>query len=209
MKINFKKTKMMLFNTHWSKKFMPKLNVGNNEVELVDEMKLLGVVIRSDVKWTSNTKQIVSRGYKKLLMLIRLNFLGSQDQLKDVYIKHIRSVLELDIPAWYSSITQAENTDIERVQKAAFSIILDNRYESYINSLQLLEMESLENRRVKLCLKFGRKAEKHSKFTNWFELSKKTKTRLKQDKYCGTVARTTRLMKSSIPYLTDLLNQDK
>jgi hypothetical protein len=56
-------------------------------------------------------------------MMRRLKVLGAnQKQLIDVYEKHVRSLLELAVPAWQGSITQSERIEIERVQKAAFHI---------------------------------------------------------------------------------------
>ena len=79
-------------------------------------MKLLGVHIRADLKWSTNTEQMVIKGYKKIWMLRRLKKLrATQEELKDVYVKQIRSVLELAVPVWHSSITQSKRTDIERV----------------------------------------------------------------------------------------------
>ena len=45
MKINFKKTKVMLFNPCTSIDFMPELDINNKELEVVEEMRLLGVII--------------------------------------------------------------------------------------------------------------------------------------------------------------------
>jgi hypothetical protein len=41
------------------------------------------------------------------------------DDLKDVFIKQVRSVLELAVPAWDPRLTQSDSIDIERVQRAA------------------------------------------------------------------------------------------
>ena len=60
MKINFNKTKMMLFNPCTSVDFMPNFEIGGNELELVEEMRLLGLVITSDMKWSANTEFIVN-----------------------------------------------------------------------------------------------------------------------------------------------------
>ena len=56
---------------------------------------------------------------------------------------------------------------------------------------------------------FARKAEKHGKHKHWFKLTNPTQTRQKNEKYKGIVARTERLKKSLISYLTDLLNKDR
>ena len=47
MQINLKKTKVMLFNPCTSIDFMPALKMGSQELEVVEEMRLLGLIIRS------------------------------------------------------------------------------------------------------------------------------------------------------------------
>ena len=42
MKINYKKTKLMVFNPGYSRDFFPRFNFNNNELEVVEEAKLLG-----------------------------------------------------------------------------------------------------------------------------------------------------------------------
>ena len=87
MKINIKKTKSMLFNTARARDFTPELTIGGEQVELVEEMKLLGVIISSDLKWNLNTQYITKRGYSKLWMLRRLKSHGvNQNELVDIYI---------------------------------------------------------------------------------------------------------------------------
>ena len=72
MKINTKKTKTMLFNPATSLDFMPQLNLGDLEIELVEEMRVLGLIVRSDLKWSTNTENMVLKEYKRLWMLRRL-----------------------------------------------------------------------------------------------------------------------------------------
>ena len=78
MKINFKKTKVMLFNPCWSVDFMPHLEVEDKELELVEEMRLLGVIIQSDMKWGANTDHIVKKASFKLWVIRRLKALGAR-----------------------------------------------------------------------------------------------------------------------------------
>ena len=106
MKLNRKKTKLMLFNTCKNCDFMPDFSVDGHqiEVEVEEEIKLLGLYIRSDLKWSTNRKQMVAKGYKRTLMLRRLKNLGVTGlELKDVFIKQIRSVLELAVSVWHSN----------------------------------------------------------------------------------------------------------
>ena len=55
MAINFIKTKSMLFNPCKLIDFTPKLKISGSDIEAVEEIRLLGLVIRSDLKWSSNT----------------------------------------------------------------------------------------------------------------------------------------------------------
>ena len=209
MEINYKKTKLMLFNPCWSIDFMPELELGNGQLELVEEMKLLGVIIQSDMKWSSNTEYIVKRASNKLWIIRRLKNLGAQrDELVDMYIKQCRSILEFAAPAWHGAITVTDRQDIERIQKGALHIILGDKYESYRNALNLTSLESLDARRDNLCIKFAKKAERNPKFKQWFKPKPKIYTRQVDDRYWQTVARTGRLRKSPIPFLTNLLNEN-
>ena len=209
MKINYKKTKVMIFNPCTSIDFMPEISLENNELEVVDEVRLLGLIIRSDLKWTSNTENMVMRANKRIWILRRLKYLGAKDcDLVDIYIKQIRSVLELAVPAWHGGLTLAEQMDIERIQRSVAHIILGHRYLSYKEALKTLNLESLQARRSKLCLKFARKSEKNVKFEKWFKRSyPKPNTRQEKFKYCDVVASHTRFEKSPLSSLKKMLNQ--
>ena len=208
MKINFKKTKLMLFNPCTSLDFSPKMLVNDHEIGYVNEVRLLGLTITSDLKWGSNTENLVSKANKRLWILRRLKNLGaSQDALLEVYTKQIRSVLELGVPVWQGSISQNDKILLERVQKCACRIVLGLNYVSYRNSLSQLGLDSLESRRNKLSLKFAMKAEKDPKFNSWFKPNQiKLNTRTKQNKYCTPFANSQRFEKSPISFLTAILN---
>ena len=169
MKINKKKSKSMLFNTAKTRDFTPKLKIDGEDIELVEEMRLLGVVITSDLKWKKNTEFTTKRGYSKLWILRRLKQNGANvKELCDIYQKHVRSILEYSAVVWHAGLTQVDSTNLERVQKAAFSIILGKEYICYENALNKLGMKRLDDRRLLLCTKFAKKAEKSQKFSAWF-----------------------------------------
>ena len=70
-------------------------------LEVVEQFKLLGVILQSNLKWNSNTEYICKKGYARLWMLRRLKSLGANcDELLDVYDKQIRCVLELAVVVW-------------------------------------------------------------------------------------------------------------
>ena len=132
---------------------------------------------------------------------------AKQSDLVDTCVKQIRSVLELAVPAWHSGINQTEKIDIERIQKSAAHIILGEEFESYRQAIKTLGLDSLVDRREKLCLKFALKAEKHNKFVKWFKPAVYPQnTRQDKVKYCSVLAMHSRFRKSPLPFLTDRLN---
>ena len=42
MRINYKKTKLMVFNPCWTLDFMPEVEFGADQLELAEELRLLG-----------------------------------------------------------------------------------------------------------------------------------------------------------------------
>ena len=193
---------------------MPQLSVREDgrPLEIVDNFKLLGVHIRSDLKWIDNTENITKTAYERLWMVRRLKQLGaSTNDLLDVYFKQIRRVLETAVPAWHSLLTKNERYLIERVQKTALHIILGERYNSYSDALTLFELKTLDERRKEMCVKFARKSAESDKFQNWFAESTQKKDRPKTRhhtklKFKPIPTRTVRFEKSPIPYLASLLN---
>jgi hypothetical protein len=149
---------------------MPKCSLaGGDELEVVEEIKLLGVMITSDLKWNAHCDFICQKAFARLWMLRRLKPLGaSVDVLLEIYVTQIRNILEFAVAAWNSGLTKIHISQLERVQKCAFAIILEKNYLSYDNALNTLEMRTLSERRHDLCLKFATKSLKHDKFSHWF-----------------------------------------
>ena len=64
MRINESKSKVMLFNTSWKYDFMPEITLdGDNYLEVVEEMKLLGIIFQSNIQWYANTSNLCRNGY--------------------------------------------------------------------------------------------------------------------------------------------------
>ena len=212
MKLNTDKTKVILFNKSKKYDFLPQcyFDEGDN-LEVVEEFKLLGLKIRSDLSWSSHCDEICQKGFARMWMLRRLKPLGAnRSELLEIYQTQIRSVLEFAVAAWNSGLTIQQRNQIERVQKTAFSVILGLDYEHYTNALKLLNMDSLKTRRQALCLKFAKKALKHPKFSSWFCANDSTSiTRSFKPDLKKPEALKRRFEKSPLFYLTNLLNDNK
>ena len=207
MQINTRKTKLMLFNPSRSVDIQPQMIIDNEEIEMLEEMKLLGVIITSNLKWRSNTKYITERGYSRLWILKRLKRLGCPiEDLLDTYMKQVRCLLEMACPVWHPALTVADSKAIERVQKSALSIILGDEYISYDSALDDLNLETLVARRDSLCLKFAMKSAAHPTHSQWFKSTGDAPDTRNRNLYQPVWTRTNRFKDSPVPFMTQMLN---
>ena len=90
-------------------------------------MKVLGVILQPNLKWHSNTEYICKKAFKNMWTIRRMKKLGLDTfTLVDYYMKEVRVHVELAVPVWHSGLSQKLSRDIERVQRVAVSLILDN-----------------------------------------------------------------------------------
>ena len=101
------------------------------------------------------------------------SFRTDYEELKNIYILYVRSILEQSATVWHSSLTEENKNDLEGVQKTALKVILGVKYKSYENALRILDIETLNDRRIDLCLNFARKSSKHPKMNHMFPLADK------------------------------------
>jgi hypothetical protein len=210
MKLNVKKTKYMLINFTKNYQFNTRIYLEGNLLDQVHEARLLGLILSDDLSWKSNTEFLVKKAYKRMSILTNLfKFSIPREELIDIYILYIRSVVEQSSTVWHSSLTKGEKYDLERVQKVALKIILRDQYTSYEDALQLCNLKTLSDRRSGLCLSFAKKCVKNAKTQDIFPLNDRVRTTRISEKYKVTKANTDRLAKSAIPYMQRLLNSQK
>ena len=211
MKINQTKTKTMIFNQTNLYQFNTRLKINNETLDTVEETKLLGTIITNDLKWDLNTRNIVKKAYARMELLKKLvKFQPPQNDLKQVYIAYIRSLLEQSCTVWHSSLTVENSNDLERIQKVALKIILKEHYKNYEHALKEIDLETLKTRREHLCLKFAQKCLKNPKMAKLFPPNNKThsmKTR-ESEHFQVNHANTERLKQSPILYMQNLLNME-
>ena len=212
MILNQKKTKVMIFNFTEKYNFTTRLVLNNENLEVVKQAKLLGVIISDDLKWDQNTEYLVKKAHKRLELLRKVaNFSTSVEDKRTIYILYVRSILEQSSVVWHSSLTKENSEDLERVQRAALRIILGKDFKNYDDALIKADLDSLENRREDLCQKFAEKCLKNEKTKDLFPNREKAhcmKTR-EEEQFSVNFANTGRLMKSAIPHMQRILNKDE
>ena len=213
MVLNPIKTKTMIFNTLKNYDVLPLISTEIGQIlDVVEEHKILGHMIRSDLKTISNTEYICKRAFKRMWILRRLKSLGCPNaELIEVLQQQIISICEVGVPFWGPMITATESNMLERCMKTGLHIILQDEYISYEHALKHTNMKTLQSRRMNLITKFGKKALKNDRFKDWFveeipqnEIVTRNKKPMKL--YKEVKCRTLRYERSSLPFMTKLLS---
>ena len=71
LRIKEKKTSVMKFNFARGHDFPPELTINGfeDQLEVINETKLLGIMVTEDLKWNSNTEYICKKAYGKMWTL--------------------------------------------------------------------------------------------------------------------------------------------
>ena len=208
MKLNTDKSKYMVFNFTRNHQFSTRLHLENQVLEQVKETRLLGLIIDEDLSWQKNTEALIKKANARMSILHNLgSFDLPTDEMINIYVLYIRSVVEYSSVVWHSSLTQEDSNSLERVQKTALRIILKDNYVDYYHALNLVDLETLFDRREKLCIKFATQCVKNKKMAHMFPLKSKVVNTREHERYYVQPAFTDRLKYSAIPYMQRLLNK--
>ena len=69
MKLNIKKSNIMIFNPTHKFKFATRLKLNDVTLPIINKTKLLGTIITDDLKWNANTDELVKKGNQRMLLL--------------------------------------------------------------------------------------------------------------------------------------------
>ena len=78
-------------------------------------------------------------------MITKLKYVGTRtEDLIDIYILFIRSIIEYCSVAFHSSLTHIQEQKLERIQKTCLRVILGDMYISYEAALDMSELDTLK-----------------------------------------------------------------
>ena len=209
MQLNSSKTKCMPFVNSLTKDFVPQLSIQNEEcLEVIYQLKLVGLVLTSDLCWNAHVDYTVGRVNKILWQLTRFRRLGApREKLITLYILKVRSVLMFGAVSFHSSLTQELSRKLELQQKKALAIILGSQYKSYNNALTLTQLPRLDTLRKETSLQWAIKAQLNPKHSDLFPLRQtevNTRSRyIFREYFC----RSTKYYNSAVPWMTRALNE--
>ena len=92
---------------------------------MIYEIKLVSLVLTSDLSWNSHISYTVTRVNKVIWQLVRFKQLGApREKLKTLYILKIRSILMFGAVCYDSSLTLELSKKLEMQQKRSLAVIL-------------------------------------------------------------------------------------
>ena len=234
MILNSKKTKVFPFINSHTKDFMPQLRIENNPavpagwkfgqprpssrlesqdedvnfIEVIHQLKLVGMVITSDLTWHAHVQYTVGRINKIIWQLTRFKQYGaSQEKLKIFYILKIRSILMFRSVSFHSSLSSDLSQILELQQKRSFAIILGQQYRNYDHARILLDLPRLDKLRQEACIKWAVRAQKNPQHCHLFPLTRNNVNTRSKKKFVEYFCHTTKYFKSAVPYMTRALNK--
>ena len=124
MRINTKKSNYIIF-TSSKANFGTRLTLNDQLLDRVDEIKVVGVWLQSDLKWGKNTKELTRKAFCRVSMITKSKYAGvGREDLIDIYILFIKSVVEYCAVVWHSRLTRELTDSLEMVQKPCLRVIL-------------------------------------------------------------------------------------
>ena len=129
MQLNGPKTKDLLIDFSITKfDNFDKITINGEEIEMVDEAKILGVTIRSDLKWNSHVEAITKKAGQRIHILTQMKRAGiACDDILTVYCSKVRPILEYACQAWHPGLCGYLSDDLEGIQKRAMWVIYPNK----------------------------------------------------------------------------------
>ena len=113
MVISAKKTKAIIFNFTENFQFSTRLELEGKNIEMVNSMKILGTIVRSDLSWDDNCELLIKKVNARMQLLRGVQGFGASiKEMVHLWTVFCRSVLEQSCAVWSSSLTQEKKKTI-------------------------------------------------------------------------------------------------
>lgn len=124
VQLNTEKCKEMRISfTKFKQEFEPIL-INGDTLEVVENVKLLGLNISSNLTWNIHINEIVKKASKRLYFLIQLKRANvARTDLGLFYSSCIRSIMDYAVPVFHYSLPIYLMPELEHVRKRAMSVM--------------------------------------------------------------------------------------
>ena len=118
MKVNQKKTTLMIFNQTKTRQCIPFCSLSPGDpLPLVSESRLLGLIIDDRLSWWPLVRDLVKRAKAKVWSLAKCREAGaSREQLLSIYVARVPSTLEYGSQVFDCLLNGSQAEELEAVQ---------------------------------------------------------------------------------------------
>ena len=155
MKLNEKKTKELLVNFGKKNKTVdiPPVVINSTPVERVNNTKLLGLWLSSDLTWTKHVKEITKRASSRLYLLSQAKHASiSPNDRVGLYKALVRPIIEYACPVWHPGLPKYLDRSLETIQARVLRTVFPDLL--YDDALIVADLPTLADRRTELTLNF-------------------------------------------------------
>ena len=147
LQFNISKCKYMVVSRKRAGILPASLTLQGHHLERVECFKYLGLLLTSDLSWSTHVDSICSKARKLLGLLYRKYYQYAEPQiLLQLYVSLVRPHLEYASPVWNPYLQKNINT-LENVQKFALRMCSKRWDQAYSQLLQLFNITELSERR--------------------------------------------------------------
>ena len=102
------------------------LSIDEENIDIVDTHKHLGVILSTDLKWMAHLESILAKARKRagLLRHVHVSHQLPAKLTCHLYITYVRPMMEYACPVWHSSVSAVDALALERVQASVARTIL-------------------------------------------------------------------------------------
>lgn len=118
------------------------------EIEVSSIEKDVGVYISDDLKWEKQVRSAAGKANSMLAILNNTFTYMDKNLMKTLFCTYIRPHLEFAIQAW-SPYYSTDISELEKIQRRATKLIPELRHLEYEERLKMLNLTSLEVRRLR------------------------------------------------------------
>ena len=136
---------------------LPDLHLGDVSLPVVQQCKLLGVHLTTEMNWNLHVAEIIKKANKSIYMIRRAKqFQFSLHSLATLFQWYVRTILEYAAPVWHPGLTEMQHRQLELIQRRCVRIMLGQKYQGYEAALERLHLSPLRDRREMLTLRLGK-----------------------------------------------------
>ena len=211
MTTNPLKSEVMHYLTSKCPLLFPDLHLCNVPLPVVQQCKLLGVHLSTEMNWNIHVVEIIKKANKCIFIIRRAKqFQFSLRTIITLYQWYVRTTLEYAAPVWHPGLTEQQHGQLERVQRRCVRIMLGQQYQGYEAALGQLHLSSLRARREMLTLRLGLSILKSPEHRSLLPptMAEVHGRATRNGHLLRVPARTTtRYQKTFVPYAVQLLNE--